>query len=167
MLICLIRQERASSRPGTRAGTCRLLSRSSFELPPLSACRSDPRHQHSVSPAPLAVFGSGVACVPRGKPRLGESDYGATLTSAGEARRRGRDGRVGRRQENCGDRHPCASRISRSSLVKARILYGNETDYNEYPWQVSEVNTVVIVTLFTWHLRSRCGLTRATSAAAR
>ena len=29
--------------------------------------------------------------------------------------------------------------LGRSSLVKARILYGNETDYNEYPWQVSEV----------------------------
>ena len=57
--------------------------------------------------------------------------------------------------------------LGRSSLVKARILYGNETDYNEYPWQVSEVNTVVIVTLFTCHVRSRCGLTRATSAAAR
>ena len=27
--------------------------------------------------------------------------------------------------------------LGRSSLQKGRILYGNETDVNEYPWQVS------------------------------
>ena len=26
--------------------------------------------------------------------------------------------------------------LGRSNLLKARILYGNETDPNEYPWQV-------------------------------
>ena len=41
--------------------------------------------------------------------------------------------------------------LGRSSLVKARILYGNETDYNEYPWQVSggTVSTVVVTLLIS------------------
>ena len=29
--------------------------------------------------------------------------------------------------------------LGRSSLQKGRILYGNETDVNEYPWQVSNI----------------------------
>ena len=59
--------------------------------------------------------------------------------------------------------------LGRSSLVKARILYGNETDYNEYPWQVSggTVCGYCNVTYLSRHVRSRCGSTRATSAAAR
>ena len=58
--------------------------------------------------------------------------------------------------------------LGRSSLVKARILYGNETDYNEYPWQVSSsLHSCSNVTFLSRHVRSRCGLTRATSAAAR
>ena len=29
--------------------------------------------------------------------------------------------------------------LGRSNPLKARILYGNETDPNEYPWQVSHI----------------------------
>ena len=35
--------------------------------------------------------------------------------------------------------------LGRSSLLKARILYGNETDVNEYPWQVR--TTVLLIYL--------------------
>ena len=30
--------------------------------------------------------------------------------------------------------------LGRSNPLKARILYGNETTPNEYPWQVSEIS---------------------------
>ena len=29
--------------------------------------------------------------------------------------------------------------LGRTSLQKGRILYGNETDVNEYPWQVQPI----------------------------
>ena len=52
--------------------------------------------------------------------------------------------------------------LGRSSLQKGRILYGNETDVNEYPWQVEDRKSVTkSVTLK--YSRSQCGLTGATS----
>ena len=52
--------------------------------------------------------------------------------------------------------------LGRSSLQKGRILYGNETDVNEYPWQVDEYK-LKTKTVNLQYSRSRCGMTRATS----
>ena len=52
--------------------------------------------------------------------------------------------------------------LGRSSLQKGRILYGNETDVNEYPWQVED-HKPVTKSVNLQYLRSRCGLTGATS----
>ena len=52
--------------------------------------------------------------------------------------------------------------LGRSSLQKGRILYGNETDVNEYPWQVKDYKPVNKSPNLEY-LRSLCGLTGATS----
>ena len=41
--------------------------------------------------------------------------------------------------------------LGRSSLQKGRILYGNETDVNEYPWQVED-NTNEIIKYYALNL---------------
>ena len=52
--------------------------------------------------------------------------------------------------------------LGRSSLQKGRILYGNETDVNEYPWQVDKYKPVKNAANLQY-FRSPCGLTGATS----
>ena len=44
--------------------------------------------------------------------------------------------------------------LGRSSLHKGRILYGNETDVNEYPWQVGNIKGSGYLSRPYWQMRS-------------
>ena len=49
-------------------------------------------------------------------------------------------------------------------VQKGRILYGNETDVNEYPWQVLISKSMKDEGDLKQNTRYRCGLTEVTSA---
>ena len=50
--------------------------------------------------------------------------------------------------------------LGRSNMQKGRILYGNETDVNEYPWQVKVMKDLDSTTenFMKMQFRYRCGL---------